>query len=142
VITVFSKDIITGILLSSSKMNLHMSVDERMQIGYNVRLRLVIRGKNEFILALRRSLLQHGIETTYREKENKKRPMPVLYIGGVKNLCKTKELVPELPDAKDEWKLFREAVDIMSDRRHLTLEGIERLVEIKGECEYGINNHE
>jgi len=139
---VFSKDMITGILLSSSKMNLHMSVDERMQIGYNVRLRLVVRGNEQFILALQRSLIQHGIETTYREKENKKRPKPVLYIGGIKNLYKTAELVPQLPDAKNEWGLFREAVSIISNKEHLTLRGIERLVEIKGECEYGSNNHE
>lgn len=139
---VYSKDMITGILLSSSKMNLHISVDERMQIGYNVRLRLVIRANENFILALRRSLLQHQIETTYKEKESKKRPKPVLYIGGIKNLYRARELVPELPDAKDEWGLFREAVEIISNKKHLTLEGIERLVEIKGECEYGINNHE
>lgn len=87
---VFSKDMIAGILLSSSKMNLHISVDERMQIGYNVRLRLVIRAKQDFLLALRRSLLQHEIETTYREKENTKRPKPVLYIGGIKNLYRAK----------------------------------------------------
>lgn len=139
---VFSKDMVAGILLSSPKMNLHISVDERMQIGYNVRLRLVIRAKQDFLLALRRSLLQHGIETTYREKENTKRPKPVLYIGGIKNLYRAKQLVPELPDAKDEWDLFREAVEIISNKEHLTLKGIERLVEIKGECEYGINNHE
>lgn len=138
---VFSKDMITGILLSSSKMNLHMSVDERMQIGYNVRLRLVIRAENTFLLALRRSLLQHGIETTYKERENKKRPKPVLYIGGIKNLYKTRELVPKLPDAKDEWVLFREAVGIISNKEHLTLSGIERLVKIKEECEYGLNKH-
>jgi hypothetical protein len=139
---VFSKDAIAGILLSSSKMNLKIGVDERMQIGYNVRLRLVIRGKNEFVLALRRSLLQYQINTTYKEKENTKRPMPVLYIGGIKNLEKTERLVPHLPDAKDEWGFFREAVEIISNKEHLTLKGLERLVEIKGELEYGTNNHE
>ncbi len=139
---VYSKEMIIGILLSSSKMNLHISVDERMQIGYNVRLRLVIRGNNNFILALRRSLLQHQIVTTYKEKENKKRPKPVLYIGGIKNLYRTRELIPELPNSKDELGLFREAVEIISNKKHLTLKGIERLVEIKGECEYGTNNHD
>jgi len=37
-----------------------------------------------------------------------------------------------LPDAKNEWTRFRQAVDIVANRNHLTEEGMQELFRIKG----------
>ena len=68
----------------------------------------------------------------YKQSEHKTRPRPILRIGGIKNLYKLCEIVsPELPDSKQEWKPFREAVSLVSNGEHLKLEGIEQLFRIK-----------
>ena len=129
----FSKEMIIGILLSSTKMDLNITSSDVSSIGYRVRLRLNIRANSKFLLALQRSLYHYGIETTYREEEHSTRKKPILRIGGIKNLYKTKELVhSSLPHSKDEWDSFVECVEIISEKEHLTLSGMERLFEIKG----------
>ena len=129
----FSKDMLCGILLSSTKMDLNIVSSDASAIGYRVRLRLNIRANAEFLLAVQRSLLQHGIETTYRSEEHSTRRKPILRIGGIKNLYLLKSIVnPNLPHSKGEWDSFLECVDIISEKKHLTLEGMERLFEIKG----------
>lgn len=129
----FSKDMLIGIILGLSKTDIHIDKNDKSQIGYRVRLRLNIRANADFLLAIQRSLLQHQIDTTYKDSEHKSRPKPILRIGGIKNLFKICELVPEnLPDAKDEWVVFRQAVDIVANDRHLQLEGLEELFKLKG----------
>jgi len=66
-------------------------------------------------------------------KEHKARPKPILKIGGIKNLYRICELVPKvLPDAKNEWSVFREVVDLIDDGYHKTAEGLDRMLELKG----------
>ena len=74
----FSKEMLCGIILSSTKMDLNIVSSEASAIGYRVRLRLNIRADAEFLLAIQRSLLQHGIETTYRSEEHSTRRKPIL----------------------------------------------------------------
>jgi len=130
---VFSKDMLIGIILGMSKPDIHIDKNDKSQIGYRVRLRVNLRASASFLQGIQRSLEQHQITTNYKEAEHKSRPRPILRIGGIKNLYKICELIPEsLPDANDEWVVFREAVDIVANDRHLQLEGLERLFELKG----------
>lgn len=129
----FSKDMLIGIILGMSKTDIYLDRNDKSQIGYRVRLRVNLRANASFLLAIKRSLEQHQIQTTYKEKEHNSRQKPILRIGGIKNLYRACELLPDtLPDAKDEWLVFREAVDIVANDRHLQLEGLERLFELKG----------
>ena len=48
----FSKDMLCGILLSSTKMDLNIVSSDASSIGYRVRLRLNIRADAEFLLAV------------------------------------------------------------------------------------------
>ncbi len=129
----FSKDMLIGIILGMSKTDIYLDRNDKSQIGYRVRLRVNLRANAEFLLAIQRSLEQHQIGTTYKETEHKSRPKPILRIGGIKNLYKLCLLIPEtLPDAKDEWVVFRKAVDIVANDRHLQLDGLEELFELKG----------
>ena len=129
----FSKDMLIGIILGMSKTDIYLDINDKSQIGYRVRLRVNLRANADFLLAIQRSLEQHQIGTTYKETEHKSHPKPILRIGGIKNLCKLCLLIPDtLPDAKDEWVVFRKAVDIVANDRHLQLDGLEELFELKG----------
>lgn len=128
----YSKDMLTGIFLCGSKIDFHIEKNETSNIGYSIRLRVNLRAEEEFLLGVQRSLLQFDIKSTFKEQENKARPKPILRIGGIKNLYLLTEMVDDLPDAKGEWIRFREAVDIVSNKEHLTLEGMERMLKLKG----------
>tara|TARA_R110000744_G_scaffold120828_7_gene225072 strand:+ start:5279 stop:5683 length:405 start_codon:yes stop_codon:yes gene_type:complete len=129
----FSKDMLIGIILGLSKTDIYLDRNDKSQIGYRVRLRVNLRANASFLLAVKRSLEQHQIKTTYKETEHKTRQKPILRIGGIKNLYRLCELVPaNLPDSKEEWVVFREAVEIVANDRHLQLEGLEKLFELKG----------
>jgi hypothetical protein len=128
----YSKDMLIGILLGSSKVDFHIERAIDSQIGYRIKVKLTIRADRDFLKAVERSLNQHQIGSSFKEEESKTRPKPILKIGGIKNLYKVTELVPDLPDAKGEWKKFREIVGIISENKHRTAEGLERIFELKG----------
>jgi hypothetical protein len=130
---VYNKDTLSGIFLALAKIDFHINIDEKSEIGYRVRLRANIRAKNpDFLKGVARSLEQHYISTTYKDREHKSRPQPILIVGGIDNLELLCSLIPKLPDAKDEWDNFREAVKIVKSRRHLSQEGMDKLLELKG----------
>lgn len=129
----FSKDMIIGILLSQAKMDFLLERNEVSYMGYRVRLKLNIRAEEPFLLAIQRSLLQHSITSKFHLEEHKSRPKPILKIGGIKNLYKICSLVPKaLPDSKDEWLIFRELVELISDGEHRTADGLDRILKLKG----------
>ena len=90
----YSKDMLIGILLGSSKVDFHIERAKDSQIGYRVKLKLIIRADISFLQAIQRSLEQHQISSHLKERESKTRPKPILKIGGIKNLYKITELVP------------------------------------------------
>ena len=58
---------------------------------------------------------------------------PEIHVGLV-NLWKLTELMPKnMPDAKNAWPDFREVITLMDEGKHHTLEGLERILQIKGE---------
>ena len=130
----YSKGQLQGILLSIAKPEVHVAKATKLQIGYRVRVRVNIRGASNFLLGVQRTLLQHGVESNYKEKEHKSRPRPILTIGGLTNIWKLCQLVPDdLPDAKDNWNEFEEIIEILDSGEHHTLEGLERILQLKGE---------
>ena len=63
----YSKDQLIGILLSLAKTEIHVSKDDTTRIGYRVRLKVSFRGHAEMLQAIQRTLLQHNIESKYKE---------------------------------------------------------------------------
>ena len=121
-----------GILLSAGKLDFNIERANDAQIGYRVRVKIILRADLFFLIGVRRSLEQHQISSSLKVKESKTRPKPILKIGGIKNLYKITELVPVLPDAKGEWEVFRELVDLISENKHRTSSGLDRILELKG----------
>lgn len=132
VVPMYSKDMLIGILLSSGKLDFSIERASDTQIGYRIRTKIILRAEESFLKGVKRTLLQHEITSSYKEQESKTRPKPILRIGGIKNLFKLTELVPELPDAKGEWGTFRELVEIISENKHKTSSGLDRIFELKG----------
>lgn len=132
VVLMYSKDMLIGILLSSGKLDFSIERASDTQIGYRIRTKIILRAEESFLKGVKRTLLQHEITSSYKEQESKTRPKPILRIGGIKNLFKLTELVPELPDAKGEWGTFRELVEIISENKHKTSSGLDRIFELKG----------
>ena len=128
----YNKQILSGIQLGASKVDFHIERAKDSQIGYRVKLKLIIRAELPFLEGIQRSLQQHQISSSLKVSESKTRPKPILKIGGVKNLFKLTELVPDLPDAKNEWGMFREIVEILGENKHRTAEGLDRILKLKG----------
>ena len=96
----YNKGQIQGILLSIAKPEIHVSRAGNTNIGYRVRIRVNIRGGEDFLLGVQRTLNQKNIESTYKEREHKSRPRPILSINGIVNLWKLCGMIPEdVPDA-------------------------------------------
>ena len=129
----YSKGQLQGILISLAKPEVHVAKAAKLQIGYRVRVRVNIRGASDFLLGVQRTLKQHDVESNYKDKEHKSRPRPILTIGGLTNIWKLCKVITDLPDAKNTWKDFQEIVEILDNGEHHTLEGLERILQIKGE---------
>ena len=129
----YSKDMIIGILLSSSKPEIQIIKDSNSQIGYRVRLKIILRGRAEYLMAIRRTLLQHDVMASLSTRESDARHRPILRVGGIKNIYKLCDLIPSgIPDRNNDWTTFAEAVNIVANNEHLTLEGLEALFKLKG----------
>ena len=130
----YNKGQLQGILISIAKPEVHVARANNLQIGYRTRVRVNIRGSSEFLLGVQRTLKQSSIDSSYKEKEHKSRPRPILTIGGLVNIWKLCKLIPtDVPDAKNVWSNFKEVVSILDSGNHHTLEGLERILQIKGE---------
>lgn len=130
----FNTNQMQGILLSVAKPEVHVARSDSNHIGYRVRLRVNIRGAKAFLEYIQRTLLQQGIESTLKEQEHKSRPRPILIISGKDNINKVVTLVPHhLPDAKEVWFDFRKIAIIVDKGEHHTLEGLDKILKIKGE---------
>ena len=130
----FTKEHLQGILLSLTKPEIHVSRDSRLSIGYKVRLRLNFRGGEPFLSVLHETLNSYDVNCLYKKEEHKTRPRPILRISGITNLIKTCALLPHgLPDVKGDWIKFREILALVDSGAHHTQEGLDRILEIKGE---------
>jgi hypothetical protein len=133
VINMFTKEQLQGILISLPKPEVHISKDTRLRTGYKVRLRLNVRAKKDFLLGLQRTLVQYNIESQFKEEEHKSRPFPILRISGVSNLLEVLQLYPEnLPDAKGHYEPFSQVVTLVAEGAHLTQEGLDDILMLKG----------
>ena len=105
-----------GILLSSAKMDFIIERVSDSKMGYRIKMSLVLRAEKDFLLAVKRTLLQHGVSSNYKEKGVKIRLKADVKDSGVKNLYKLlqKWFHHLLPDAKGEWETLREVIEILN----------------------------
>jgi len=121
-----------GMFLYSSNPVITIVSDERYNIGYTSVLYITVRGSRKSLEAISRSLIMSNIESSIR-LFGKTKTKGTLTIRGIDNLNKVCEMVPSsLPSLKEgQWDNFREALNIVSKKEHLTLSGLEKLITIK-----------
>lgn len=122
-----------GIFIGLANCDIRIESNYRSNLGYQVKPRLQVRGEIDFLNALQRSLLQHNIVAKIKEKESTVRPKPILRITKISDLHKICEMIPQsLADARNQWTEFRTVIEIMNNKEHLTLDGLDRILMIKG----------
>ena len=129
----FNKEQLQGILLSLARPELAIFQNAKKQTGYEIRVRVVIRGDIAFLNYINRTLFQYQIESTIKLQESKVRPLPVLRISRVDTLFELCKLVPDLPDAKNKWVSFKKVINLMFLGEHRAQEGLDLILELKGE---------
>jgi hypothetical protein len=133
VLLLFTKDQLQGILLSLARPELAIFQNSKKPTGYEIRVRVVIRGDISFLNYINRTLHQYQIESTIKLQESKVRPLPVLRISRIDTLFELCKLVPNLPDAKDKWVSFKKVINIMFIGEHRSQDGLDLILELKGE---------
>lgn len=129
----FNKSHLVGILIGLANCDVRIESKYRSTLGYEVKPRLQIRGEMDFLQQVKRSLSQHSIVCSIKEKESKVRPKPVLIIRRINNLHKLCNMIPPMfADARNQWTDFRTVIELMNEKKHLTLEGLEKILRIKG----------
>ena len=122
-----------GIFISLANCDIRIESNYRSNLGYQVKPRLQVRAEIDFLNSLQRSLLQHNIVAKIKEQESKIRPKPILRITKISDLHKICEMIPQsLADARNQWAEFRTVIEIMNNKEHLTLDGLDRILMIKG----------
>jgi len=130
----YNKDILKGIFLAKAKGHISIVRNEDILIGYRVKLTINVRGKEKFLEAIRRTLLQYGIQSKLKPRQSASRPTPILIISGIKNIALVIHhgiWCDRLQDANDNFADFSKAVRIVAESRHLRLEGLEELFKLK-----------
>tara|TARA_R110002050_G_scaffold109443_3_gene220438 strand:- start:401 stop:799 length:399 start_codon:yes stop_codon:yes gene_type:complete len=129
----FSKDVLIGLFIGIANCDVQIESDYRSTLGYQVKPKIQIRGELMFLKQIERTLLQHSVKCHVKEIESKVRQKPILTISRIKDLVIISDMIPlEFFDARTQWFTFRTVINIMYEKRHLTLEGLDEILKIKG----------
>ena len=127
----YSKDFLQGAFLSHGNPEVSV-VRNGTQIGYRVRVRVCLRGSEDFLKAVQRSLLQHEIESKYRDEEHSARKKPILIVSSLSEVMKLINLLPlDLPSNAD-WDILAKTAFMISSKEHLTVDGLDTILKMKG----------
>lgn len=127
----FSRDFIQGAFLAHGNPEVSV-VRNGTQIGYRVRVRVCLRGSKEFLLGMQRSLLQHEIESKYRDEEHSARKKPILVISKLTEVMKIINLLPLNLPSNVDWDVLAKTSFMIMQKEHLTSEGLDKILKMKG----------
>ena len=95
-------------------------------------MRICIRGEADFLLGIQRSLLQHEIESNYKEVEHRGRPRPILIISGLDTLTKVLNIITLNVPTNGDWDTFTKSLFLMKSKKHLKADGLDNILRMKG----------
>ena len=128
----YSKETLAGIILSNATLQIQANKDLSYKLGYSLKIKVVLRGRPEYLEAIHRSLLQHKIDSTIRVVESKNRPKPILFISRISDLIKLQLLIPRnIPCNKFDRSVFERLIEMLYNKEHLTLKGLDEIIKIK-----------
>tara|TARA_R100000008_G_C3552065_1_gene151014 strand:+ start:490 stop:885 length:396 start_codon:yes stop_codon:yes gene_type:complete len=127
-----TKQQLQGVLISLPKLEITPYQDNNANLGYSTRVRLHFRANEDFLIAIQRSLHQHGINSNIKKIESKTRPRPILHISKLDNLSKVVEILPNLPSHSGQMAKLKKVVNIMKSGEHKTQDGFDKILKLKG----------
>lgn len=132
---VFAKDTVIGFLLLSQT-EIIFERNKTHTIGYRIKPSIKIRHKElEFLKLIQRSIQTNfQVKSSLLEKESKYRDKPILKIYGIKECAKIVEALSKNSEYiyPSKWIDFIVIIRMMIEKKHLTLEGFEKIAKIKG----------
>lgn len=127
----YSREFIQGAFLSHGNPEVSI-VKNGTQIGYRVRVRVCLRGTEEFLLGMQRSLLQHEIDSHYKDEEHSARKKPILIVSRLSEVMRLMNILPlDLP-ANANWDILAKTTFMIIQKEHLTQEGLDKILKMKG----------
>ena len=127
----YSKEFIQGAFLSHGNPEVSV-VRNGTEIGYRVRIRICLRGSEDFLLGIQRSLLQHEIDSHYKDEEHSARKKPILIISRLSEVMRLMNILPlDLP-ANANWDILAKTTFMILQKEHLTQEGLDKILKMKG----------
>jgi len=128
---VYSKEFIQGAFLSHGNPEVSI-VRNGTEIGYRVRVRICLRGSQDFLLGIQRSLLQHEIDSKYKEKEHSARSKPILIVSRLSEVMKLINMLPLNLPSNADWDTLAKTSFMVMQKEHLTSDGLDKILKMKG----------
>ena len=133
----FSKETLAGILLSKGQFFCNVQVDEKMRIGYSVKLRLDIRMDSiDFLSGIQRAFQIYGVQSKLKEEESATRRRPILKVRGVSNIENVSKIIYghtlKWLNHDNTLESFITILGLVLMKKHRTMEGLELILKLKG----------
>lgn len=133
----FSREALAGMLLAKGQFFCNVQVDEKMRIGYSVKLGVDIRMDSfVFLSGMQRALQTYGVQSNLKKKESSARKRPILKIRGVANIEKVSEIIrgntAMWRNHDDSLHSFITILGLVLKKKHRTIEGLESILRLKG----------
>lgn len=127
----YSKEFIQGAFLSHGNPEVSV-VRNGTEIGYRVRIRICLRGSEDFLLGMQRSLLQHEIDSKYKEEEHSARRKPILIVSKLSEVMKLINMLPLNLPSNADWDTLAKTTFMVIQKEHLTQDGLDKILKMKG----------
>ena len=133
----FSRETLAGILLAKGQFFCNVQVDEKMRIGYSVKLGIDVRMDSyEFLSGMQRAFQTYGVESKLKEEESATRKRPILKVRGVANIENVSKIIYghtlKWRNHDDTLESFITILGLVLMKKHRTMEGLELILELKG----------
>jgi|TARA_Y100000052_G_C2938671_1_gene79165 hypothetical protein len=128
---VYSKEFIQGAFLSHGNPEVSV-VRNGTEIGYRVRIRICLRGSEDFLLGMQRSLLQHEIDSKYKAEEHSARRKPILIVSKLSEVMKLINMLPLNLPSNADWDTLAKTTFMVMQKEHLTQDGLDKILKMKG----------
>ena len=119
----FPKQVLIGIVIAKAVPVIKIKRSETNKIGYTILPSIIIRSNIIFLKEIKLSLSQHQIESKFYNDEL------IITSSSMRTLI---NLIPEHYPTNKEWKEFRTIVSMMQRKEHLTLDGLETIMKMRG----------
>tara|TARA_R110000744_G_scaffold193007_1_gene312050 strand:- start:1149 stop:1541 length:393 start_codon:yes stop_codon:yes gene_type:complete len=127
----FPKQTVIGIFVAKAVPQIKINRSDSSRIGYAVVPSILIRSNIKFLKDIKVSLSHLQIESKITDVESNTRPSPLLVVSG-ESMRTLNKLIPDFYSSNKDWQQFKIILSMMERKEHLTLNGLETIMTMKG----------